>query len=403
MPSVSLQSTAFSSEEELPLSGLQIIDFSGLLPGPFATAILSDLGAQVIRVEAPKRPDLVRHIPPLNGPDSTAHLSLNRGKRCITLDLKHPKGIELARQLILQADVLVEQFRPGVMTRLGLGYEDISALHPSLIYCSITGYGQTGPLAQRAGHDINYLALSGLASYGGSAQGPSLSATQVADIAGGSQPAVIAILAALLGRAKHGRGKHLDISISDGALALNALTLSASHLTGIDPQACQGLLNGGSLYDYYQTADDRYLAVGALEPQFASRLFSKLGHPEWLSELLKSPTEQTKLKHALQSLFRQETLSYWLALFADEDCCVDPVLTLTEALEHPHYQARSLLQYYPTLQGPMAVLHAPLGFPIPTLSPQLGAELGTHSNEILKELGLEDHEIDTLRSEHVII
>ena len=195
-----------------PLKGLKVIDLSGLLPGPFATAILADLGAQVTRIEAPRRPDLTRHLPPMSGDQSAAHLSLNRGKRSVALNLKHPKGVALARQLIEGADVLVEQFRPGVMDRLGLGYEALSTLNPRLIYCSITGYGQTGPLSHRAGHDINYLALSGLASYGGSPAGPSLSATQVADIAGGSQPAVIAILAALLGRAQHGRGRQRQIN-----------------------------------------------------------------------------------------------------------------------------------------------------------------------------------------------
>lgn len=393
--------------EPLPLSGLKVVDFSGLLPGPFATAILADLGAEVTKVEAPKRPDLVRHLPPLSGGQSAAHLSLNRGKRSVALNLKHPKGVDLARRLIAESDVLVEQFRPGVMARLGLGYEALAEAYPSLIYCSITGYGQTGPLAQRAGHDINYLALSGLASYGGAPQGPSLSAAQVADIAGGSQPAVIAILAALLGRAQHGRGRHLDISISDGALALNALTLSGAQLTATDPSPRGELLNGGTLYDYYETADGRHLAVGALEPQFATRLLTRLGHPEWLAELLKPPAEQGALKSSLQALFKREPLSHWLELLRDEDCCVDPVLSLTEAIEHPHYLARGLLEHYPTQGGPMAVMHAPLGFPRPEIDlaqgTGLGPELNAQGADILKALGVDEPELEALRAEGVTL
>jgi len=390
-----------------PLKGLKVIDLSGLLPGAFATAILADLGAQVTRIEAPRRPDLTRHLPPMSGDQSAAHLSLNRGKRSVALNLKHPKGVALARQLIEGADVLVEQFRPGVMDRLGLGYEALSTLNPRLIYCSITGYGQTGPLSHRAGHDINYLALSGLASYGGSPAGPSLSATQVADIAGGSQPAVIAILAALLGRAQHGRGRHLDISISDGALALNALTLSGAQLTGVAPTPRGELLNGGTLYDYYETADGRHLAIGALEPQFATRLLTRLGHPEWLGELLKPPAEQAELKRSLQAMFKREPLSHWLALFEGEDCCVDPVLSLTEAVEHPHYQARGLFTHYPTQGGPMAVMHAPLGFPQPEIdvaqSTGLGPELNAQGAELLRALGVDERELEVLRAEGVTL
>ena len=391
-----------------PLKGIKVVDFSGLLPGPFATAILSDLGAEVTRIEAPKRPDLVRHLPPLSGGQSTAHLSLNRGKRSVALNLKHPKGVALARQLIEGADVLVEQFRPGVMTRLGLGYEALSELNPRLIYCSITGYGQSGPLAQKAGHDINYLALSGLASYGGAPQGPSLSATQVADIAGGAQPAVISILAALLGRHQTGQGRHLDSSISDHRLALNALTLSGASLTGDAPRPRAELLNGGTIYDYYETSDGRHLAVGALEPQFALRFFTLLERPEWLSEHLKPPPEQTDLKRELQALFKSAPLEHWVALFAEEDCCVSPVLSLTEALEHPHILARGILRHHPSPDGPVAVLHAPLGFPLPEGSGEgdelsLGPELGAHSAEVLSALGLDERALELLRAEGVTL
>jgi len=385
-----------------PLNGCRVLDFSGLLPGPFATAILADLGAEVTRIEAPSRPDLTRHLPPLVDGLSAAHLSLNRGKRSVAINLKHPKGVALALELVKGVDVLVEQFRPGVMERLGLGYEALSALNPRLIYCSITGYGQRGPLAHRAGHDINYLALSGLASYGGAPSGPRLSGAQVADIAGGSQPAVIGILAALLGRAQTGRGRHLDVSISDGALALNALTLSATSLTGDSPAPRAELLNGGSWYDYYETADGRHLAVGALEPQFAAKLFELIERPELLSELAKPPGQQRALKDALCQVFKQEPLSHWVALLGAEDCCVDPVLSLKEALEHPHFEARGLIERraLPTGQE-LAIMPSPLAQRAQEPRP-LGAQLGAHSDQVLEELGLSAAEREALRAEGVI-
>ncbi|MEY2863904.1 MAG: hypothetical protein RLY58_1611, partial [Pseudomonadota bacterium] len=252
-----------------PLLGLKVLDFSTLLPGPFATLMLADLGATVIHVESPTRVDLVRVMPPYADGQATAHAYLNRNKQAVTLDLKQPDSIAQIHDLIGEYDIVVEQFRPNVMARLGLDYDTLKAINPRLIYCSITGYGQTGPLKDRAGHDINYLALSGIAGHSGrKVGGPPPMGIQIADVAGGSLHAVIGILAAVIERQQSGLGQHIDISMTDCAFALNSMAGAAQVAAGDAQMAEGGALNGATYYDYYQTRDGRYLSVGSLEPQF---------------------------------------------------------------------------------------------------------------------------------------
>ncbi len=292
-----------------PLSGLKVLDFSTLLPGPYATLLMADMGADVLRVEALKRPDMLRSTPPMVDGISAAHATINRNKRSLAVDLKKKSAIELMKKLVASHDVLVEQFRPGVMARLGLDYETLKAINPGLIYCSITGYGQTGPMANRAGHDINYLSLSGLASYTGRKRsGPVPPGVQVADVAGGSHHAVMGILAAVFQRQGTGQGQHIDISMSDAALSLNAV-FGASYLAGGKvPGLEEDLLNGGIFYDFYQTSDNRYLSVGSLEPQFATGFFQAIGKPEWLSKAVNFTAEvQQQLKTDIQSVISSQS------------------------------------------------------------------------------------------------
>jgi len=328
-----------------PLANLKILDFSTLLPGPYATMMLADMGAEVLRIEAPDRVDLAKVMPPFDGKFSTTFSYLGRGKQTLQLNLKQPESVERVKQLVQDYDIVVEQFRPGVMDRLGISYEVLKAINPKLIYCAITGYGQTGPYKDRAGHDINYLAISGVASHCGRADnGPPPMGIQIADVAGGSHHAVMGILAAVIKRQETGEGAFIDISMTDAAFALNAMA-GAAALAGGQPQKPEsGMLNGGTFYDYYQTRDGRWLSVGSLEPQFASRLCDTLGLGELKSYALsQKPEHQQELKAAIKQKIAERSLAEWREVFADVDACVEPVLTIEEAAEHPQLKARGMV------------------------------------------------------------
>ncbi|WP_303289107.1 CaiB/BaiF CoA-transferase family protein [Marinobacter sp. SS5-14b] len=328
-----------------PLSTLKILDFSTLLPGPYATMMLADMGAEVLRVEAPDRVDLTKVMPPFDGKFSTTYSYLSRGKQTLSLNLKQEGSVEKVKELVQEYDIVVEQFRPGVMDRLGIGYEALKAINPNLIYCAITGYGQTGPYKDRAGHDINYLALSGVASHCGRADsGPPPMGIQIADVAGGSHHAVMGILAAVIQRQQTGQGAFIDISMTDAAFALNAMAGSAA-LAGGQPQKPEsGMLNGGTFYDYYQTSDGRWLSVGSLEPQFSARLCDTLGIGEMKSlTMSQNPEHQQKLKAVIKERLAAKTFAEWRVIFAEVDACVEPVLTIEEAAEHPQIKARRMV------------------------------------------------------------
>ena len=328
-----------------PLANLKILDFSTLLPGPYATMMLADMGAEVLRIEAPDRVDLAKVMPPFDGKFSTTFSYLGRGKQTLQLNLKQPESVEKVKQLVQDYDIVVEQFRPGVMDRLGIGYEVLKAINPKLIYCAITGYGQTGPYKDRAGHDINYLAISGVASHCGRADsGPPPMGIQIADVAGGSHHAVMGILAAVIKRQETGEGAFIDISMTDAAFALNAMA-GAAALAGGQPQKPEsGMLNGGTFYDYYQTRDGRWLSVGSLEPQFSSRLCDTLELGELKSYALsQKPEHQQELKAAIKQKIAERSLAEWREGFADVDACVEPGLTIEEAAEHPQLKARGMI------------------------------------------------------------
>lgn len=390
-----------------PLKDLKILDFSTLLPGPYATMLLADMGAEVLRIESPSRPDMLRGLPPMVGnenPVSAAHATINRNKQSLALNLKDPKAGEIIRRLLTEYDVILEQFRPGVMDKLGLDYKTLKQTRPDLIYCSITGYGQTGPLKDRAGHDINYLALAGLASYSGRAEsGPGLSGTQVADIAGGSHHAVMGILAAANQRQRTGEGSHIDISMTDCAFALNAIS-GANALAGAgDPQLEGELLNGGSYYDYYRTADDRYLSVGSLEPQFAQQFFETLGHPEWLERVLQADQQQS-LKRDIATAIAERTLDEWVGLFQGRDACVEPVLAFSEAADSTLMEERQMLCEAELPDGErLKQINTPLTFDgEKPRHRHAGAPLGAHSRELLLGLGYSGEEIEQLQADGTI-
>ncbi|WP_439878102.1 CaiB/BaiF CoA transferase family protein [Pseudomonas prosekii] len=390
-----------------PLASLKVLDFSTLLPGPFASLLLADMGAEVLRIESPTRADLLRVLPPHDQGVSASHAYLNRNKRSLALDLKQPQALELIKQLLQDHDILLEQFRPGVMERLGLGYEALKAINPKLIYVSITGYGQTGPYKERAGHDINYLALAGLSSYTGRADsGPLPLAMQVADIAGGSLHGVIGLLAAVIARQHSGQGQHLDVSMTDCAFSLNAMAGAGYLACGVEPECEEQMLNGGSFYDYYRSRDGRWMSVGSLEPAFMQQLCSALGRPELAAQGLSTkPEQQQALKNELKMEFEKHDFAELCALFAGVDACVEPVLSVGEALQHPQLQARAPVTQVPRADGStQAQMACPLKFSEGLPAPRfIGASIGEHTDQVLAELGLSAQRIEQLRRAKVIV
>ncbi|ROL66762.1 carnitine dehydratase [Pseudomonas protegens] len=389
-----------------PLASLKVLDFSTLLPGPFASLLLADMGAEVLRIESPTRMDLLRVLPPHDHGVSASHAYLNRNKRSLALDLKRPEALEVIRQLLQDHDIILEQFRPGVMERLGLGYEALKAINPRLIYVSITGYGQTGPYKDRAGHDINYLALAGLASQTGRRdQGPLPLGIQAADIAGGSLHGVIGLLAAVIARQHSGQGQHLDISMTDCVFSLNAMAGAGYLACGVEPGMEQQVLNGGSFYDYYRSRDGRWLSVGSLEPVFMQQLCEALGRSELAVQGLSPlPEQQRALKQALQIEFEKHDFAELCQLFVGLDACVEPVLSLAEAVEHPQLQARQLVSQVPREDGSLqAQMACPLKFSEGLPEPRhIGARLGAHSDQVLAELGYSAERIEELRRNQII-
>lgn len=388
------------------LAGLKVLDFTGLLPGPFGTRLLADMGAEVLRVEAPTRPDMVRIMPPFDSNGlSACHASLNRNKSGIAIDLKTAEGIEIVRQLVKDYDVVVEQFRPGVMSRLGIGYEELKSINPKLIYCAITGYGQNGVYRNRAGHDLNYLAIAGILDYTGRQEaGPLPLPIQAADITGGLY-AVGGILAAVIHRLKTGEGQFVDISLTDAAFSLQALTAPPALVGNEQPKPETDGLNGGSFYDCYRTADQRFLSIAGLEPQFFSGFCMAIGKPELIPlGISKNPDTVREVKQAITDVIMTRSLAEWNTLFAAMDVCVEPVLTFAEACEHPQIQARGMVLDVPMANGEhQRQIGCPVVFSATPVQYTLtGGHLGAETDQILREQGYTDEQVVELRKKGVV-
>lgn len=378
------------------LEGLKILDFTTLLPGPYATLVLADLGAEVLKVSSPSKRDIVLEYEPfVEGTDIAANEAwLGRNKRNIFLNLKHPKAIAIVKQLIQEYDIVIEQFRPGVMEKLGLGYEALKAVNPALIYCSLTGYGQTGPMAKAAGHDCNYLARSGnLAMAGYRDAGPAPMNIQIADICVGSMNSVVGILAAVQYRNRTGKGQYIDVAMLDGLVPFTAMDGTRFLATGEDCGRESRRLNGGSLYGYYETKDGEYLSVGSLEPKFWAAFCTGIGCPD-LIEGTVEPENIDAVRERVRGVLKTKTRDEWTAIFQELDCCVEPVLSLKEALlEDEHIRERNLVvevevpctggKKVKQLGSPMKLSECPVTYDLG------GYPLGYHTQEVMGALGLD--------------
>lgn len=388
------------------LTGLKILDFTTLLPGPYATLIFADLGADIIKISSPDKKDIVADYPPyINEEGLSANQAwLGRNKKNIFLNLKNKKSIEAVKKLILEYDIIIEQFRPGVMERLGLGYEELKKINPKIIYCSLTGYGQTGPMKNSAGHDINYLARSGNMNYSGrKSTGPVLTNMQVADIGAGALYSVIGILSAVYYREKTGKGQYIDTAMFDGLIPFHAMDGAGFLVNGIEPIREETRLNGGSAYDFYETKDNRYLSVGSLEPKFWKNFCECIGCPELIEKTV-MPKDISEMKEKIREKILEKNLDEWLTIFKGKDVCIEPVLNMKEALiEDEQIKARNMVvdvkiagnedKYIKQLGNPLKLSECPIEYE------KTGYPLGYHTQETLSKFGYSSDEIEEMQTE----
>lgn len=382
-----------------PLEGIRVLDLSRLIPGPFATLALADLGAHVDKFEDANVGDYLRHFPPHRAGSSAGYQLLNRDKRSAVVDLKHPEMRDVFLELVGRYDVLVEPFRPGVMSRLGLSHASLLERHPRLVVCAITGYGQTGPHAHRAGHDLNFLARAGLlGGQGPSGAPPQVPGFQLADVSG-AMWAVIAILAALRRRDALGEGGVCDIAMSEGAMGFAALSLAAG-MVGVEGQRGEELLTGGlAFYNTYLTKDGGAVALAALEPKFCAVFCAGVGIVPDSMALVPGP-HQAELKQRLAAIFVTRTRSEWSTFGEENDCCLEPVIAPHELVADAHVQARGALfelvvdgETVPQLRTPVTPRD---------IAHEVAAPTGRDTREIFRDAGFTDAAIDALYASRAI-
>jgi len=389
-----------------PLHGIKVLDLTRLLPGPLATLHLADLGADVIKIEDTGAGDYARTL----GAGAKTHawlfLLVNRNKRALRLDLKQAAGREVFLELANQADVIVDSFRPGVVDKLSIGYDTVRAGNPRIVYCAITGYGQTGPYQDRAGHDLNYCGYAGISDQIGVAGGPpAIPNFQIGDLVGGSLSAVMGILAALLDARRTGQGRYVDVAMTDCALAHTIFPLISQLSHGqVLPRGEDFLTGALPCYSVYETADGRYMAVGALEQKFWALCCQTLGRPDLAEQHRVSGARAAAIRAEVAALFKSQPQAHWVGIFDRVDCCVTPVLTMAEAMENEQLRARGMFvtSHHP-IDGPVTQYAFPVKFSEFEFAIEREAPLaGEHSEEILTEAGFDAARIAQLRAAGVI-
>jgi crotonobetainyl-CoA:carnitine CoA-transferase CaiB-like acyl-CoA transferase len=377
------------------LEGVRILDLTRLLPGNYCTLLLADLGADVVKVEEPGRGDYIRWTPPMVDGEGAVHRALNRGKRSVTVNLKSPDGAAVLRRLAGGADALVESFRPGVMDRLGVGYQALSSEHPGLVYCALTGYGQDGPYRDRAGHDINYTGYAGVLHNMGPPDGPpELPSVQVGDFAGG-MAAALGMVACLRDAAATGRGRFVDVSMLDVVASWAGVLMSWHLATGeVPPRGRMPLAGGLACYRVYRAGDGRFLAVGALEPQFWRTLCERLELRDLIDE--QYADDQEKVAARLEETFATRSRDEWVAELAGLDACVGPVNDVAEALSDAQFLHRELVaRVGGSPVGPGPAIKVPGNVP-GALREAPG--LGEHTDDVLRSAGFRAEEVERLRA-----
>jgi alpha-methylacyl-CoA racemase len=390
-----------------PLSDVKVLDLTRLLPGGFCSLLLADLGAEVLKVEDTGMGDYIRWAPPYYGTDeqqalgtrSSLYLSLNRGKRSIRLDLKSERGREALLRLIRDYDVVLDGFRPGVLDRLGVGYERLRQENPGLVYCAITGYGQAGPYRDRSGHDMNYLGLVGLLGLTGEADGPPVQAAgQIADLGGGGLIAAFAVLAALRERDRSGRGQFVDVSMADGALSWLAMVAGRYFAEGVPPKRGDLELAGRLICYRPYACSDGWVSLGALEPKFWQAWCRGVGREDLIEKQFEAPGSDAHAE--VERIFLEHTRDEWQAFASQHDCCLEPVLELDEALDSELVRAREMVVELdqPGTDG-VRQLGMPVKFSRTPGGPQgPGPVLGADTHAVLRDLGYTDEELRDLEA-----
>jgi len=390
-----------TTERPKPLQGVRVLDLTRLLPGPVATMHLADMGADVVKIEDTAAGDYARTLGRVREGMTEFFRLINRNKRALRLDLNDAAGREVFMRLAKDAHVIIEGFRPGVMHKFGAGYAAIAAVNPRIVYCSITGYGQDGPYAMRAGHDINYIGYAGvLDQIGSESNRPLVPNFQIADLLGGALMPLAGVLAALVDARTSGKGRHVDVAMADAALAHAVLPLADLLDSGRSPERGTSMLSGGlPCYNVYATRDGRYMAVGALEPRFWHALCDALGCPELKAQHFVFGSRAAPAKARLASIFASQTQAHWRQTLEHLDVCVSPALTIEEALQDEQFRARGMVvdeNGAPRVALP--IKFSDFEFEIARSAPRPGE----HSAELLREAGYTDAQIARLRERKVI-